>query len=501
MTEVSENYKKYCMGFGFDIPSDVPYLNAQAYRGMYNGPVIYIPKSIKYIGSRAFQTSNEGKEIVHGFNLDKNLSHKGIEFEKDSNLQYIESSIVDNYVHFEHVVFPDKLKYVGSEFGRTESQQYIKTIFFPSTIEEIGYYFCLNEKNLEAICIDKPTNSITLPTSLDNLSHTMIWNDQPAMFIKAKHNAKVWFYINGQMIQKRWYVGNVGDVIDYVIITPGYKEVKGTITLTDKLIKVEAQYDLEPLSDFVRYVEDGDIGDLEFDDLSNICSYAFYQKHSLKSVDLSKCTSLTFIPEYCFYESGITNILLPTSIENIDSYAFGLTFSLPTIDFSTCESLTTIGNYAFYNANIYSLDFSKCESLTTIGNSAFYYCGCLMELKLPDNVQSIGNSALSSTLLSFIDIPKNVKQLPSGFMYNSPRITEINIHNEVTTINSDAFGNNVYNINYTLTDVTIPSSVETIGNNVFTRCTNLTTITINKPQDSISGAPWGATNATVVWNG
>ena len=27
------------------------------------------------------------------------------------------------------------------------------------------------------------------------------------------------------------------------------------------------------------------------------------------------------------------------------------------------------------------------------------------------------------------------------------------------------------------------------------------TITINKPQDSVSGAPWGATNATVVWNG
>ena len=148
MTEVSENFKRYCIGMCVDIPSDVPYLNAQAYRGMYSGPVIYIPKSIKYIGSYAFQISNEGKEIVNDFNLDKDISYKGIEFEKDSNLQYIDSSIVDNYTHFEHVVFPDKLKYLGSEFGRTESQQYMKTIFFPSTIEEISYNLCYNERNL-----------------------------------------------------------------------------------------------------------------------------------------------------------------------------------------------------------------------------------------------------------------------------------------------------------------------------------------------------------------
>lgn len=52
-----------------------------------------------------------------------------------------------------------------------------------------------------------------------------------------------------------------------------------------------------------------------------------------------------------------------------------------------------------------------------------------------------------------------------------------------------------------LTNITIPSNIIKIGDgsNVFVECTNLTQITINKAQDSISGAPWGAPNATVTW--
>ena len=51
-----------------------------------------------------------------------------------------------------------------------------------------------------------------------------------------------------------------------------------------------------------------------------------------------------------------------------------------------------------------------------------------------------------------------------------------------------------------LTNINIPESVADIGNNAFYLCNALDTITINKPKDSIAGAPWGAPNATVVWN-
>ena len=50
-----------------------------------------------------------------------------------------------------------------------------------------------------------------------------------------------------------------------------------------------------------------------------------------------------------------------------------------------------------------------------------------------------------------------------------------------------------------IVELNIPSSVKTIFDNAFYGCSNLTTININKPKDSISGAPWGAINATINW--
>lgn len=75
-------------------------------------------------------------------------------------------------------------------------------------------------------------------------------------------------------------------------------------------------------------------------------------------------------------------------------------------------------------------------------------------------------------------------------------LTSVTIPDSVTSIGTYAF------VTCTgLTNITIPNSVTSIGASAFNFCSNLTTITIDKPQDSISGAPWGAPNATVVWTG
>lgn len=52
-----------------------------------------------------------------------------------------------------------------------------------------------------------------------------------------------------------------------------------------------------------------------------------------------------------------------------------------------------------------------------------------------------------------------------------------------------------------LKSVTIGSGIVSIDMFVFGGTTNLETITIKKPQGSVSGAPWGAPNATIVWTG
>lgn len=80
--------------------------------------------------------------------------------------------------------------------------------------------------------------------------------------------------------------------------------------------------------------------------------------------------------------------------------------------------------------------------------------------------------------------------------YKCSTLTSVTIGDSVTSIGYKAF----FNCSG-LTSVNIPNSVISIDSTAFNICTNLRTITINKPQDSVSGAPWGATNATVVWTG
>ena len=53
-----------------------------------------------------------------------------------------------------------------------------------------------------------------------------------------------------------------------------------------------------------------------------------------------------------------------------------------------------------------------------------------------------------------------------------------------------------------LRTIILPSTVTSIDVSTFVQLSaQLTEIIINKPQDSISGAPWGAMNATVTWTG
>ena len=73
-------------------------------------------------------------------------------------------------------------------------------------------------------------------------------------------------------------------------------------------------------------------------------------------------------------------------------------------------------------------------------------------------------------------------------------LTNITIPSSVKKIGGCAFEGCT-----SLSNITIPSSVIDIGNDAFEGCTNLTQITVNKAENSISGAPWGATNATVTW--
>ena len=137
------------------------------------------------------------------------------------------------------------------------------------------------------------------------------------------------------------------------------------------------------------------------------------------------------------------------------------------------------------------------NGITGIGNQAFGNCESLISVVIADSVVSIGISAFYSCAgFTSITMPNSVIEIGIGAFERCTSLKSMLIPNSVTSIQPGTFQNCV-----SLVSITIPSSVTSIGANVFRNCTALTTITINKPQDSITGQPWGAAGAEVIWTG
>ena len=129
-----------------------------------------------------------------------------------------------------------------------------------------------------------------------------------------------------------------------------------------------------------------------------------------------------------------------------------------------------------------------------IGEGAFSDIVNLENVKIEANINRIEYEAFGHCIaLKSIDMPNTVTNIGEAAFWDCESLKNVTIPNSVTKIEERAFLSN------NLTNITIPDSVTSIGTNAFLWCDNLTNITIQKAKDSISGAPWGAENATVTW--
>ena len=122
-----------------------------------------------------------------------------------------------------------------------------------------------------------------------------------------------------------------------------------------------------------------------------------------------------------------------------------VTVAVPGVEFAASPAAFTL------LSNIRNLDVEIPSGVTSIGGTAFGGCAGLTSVEIPSSVTAIGNSAFNGC---------------TG-----------------------------------LTSIEIPSGVTTISADAFAICTNLTSIVVHKAEGSIANAPWGATNATVTWDG
>ena len=95
-----------------------------------------------------------------------------------------------------------------------------------------------------------------------------------------------------------------------------------------------------------------------------------------------------------------------------------------------------------------------------------------------------------------IDIPSGVTIIGLRAFVSCSGLRSVSLPNTLLTIGQSAFASCS-----NLRTITVPGSVTEIVERAFTGCTRLTEIVINKPENSLSGAPWDAPNAAVIWTG
>lgn len=132
-------------------------------------------------------------------------------------------------------------------------------------------------------------------------------------------------------------------------------------------------------------------------------------------------------------------------------------------------------------AKIPSACFSRCvlidnivlpNSVSELGMSTFMGCSSLKNITLSKNIKTIPNSCFHATGFETFYIPDDsgIEEIEEDIFYNCSSLKNIYIGKNVKTINSKAFRN-------------VDSPI----------------IKISQGENSISGAPWGATNATIEW--
>lgn len=218
--------------------------------------------------------------------------------------------------------------------------------------------------------------------------------------------------------------------------------------------------------------------------LLNISSSAFSGCTGLKIVDISE--GVLAIGQQAFKGcTALEEIELPQSLRQLGNMSFTSCSSLKSI--SIPSGIQEIPQMCFASCGLEEINFS--EGLVSIGVSAFRDCYGLSSVSFPSTLRAIGNFAFS--LDNNYDINTNT--------YAHNTLQEIILNNGLASIGNSAFRG------CTVTEINIPSTIMSISsvssNESFIQCYRLTEIIVNQAENSITGSPWGATNATVTWTG
>ena len=229
---------------------------------------------------------------------------------------------------------------------------------------------------------------------------------------------------------------------------------------------------------------------LGYKDELSFGGYVFSNCSSLTSINLP--SQLIIIGSGTFKGTGLSEIVIPESVEKIGAYALATCANLTNVKlpsnlkivsqglFENCTSLTTlqlpatiteIEYEAFSGSAIASLTLP--DGVTTIGKQAFNKCANLSAIHVPASLKTIGDDAFfgctSLSQLTF-DPASQLGKIGNSSFYQCSSLKEVILPSGLSSIGQFAFSMSG------LITLSIPASVTDYGDECFARCMRLSVV-------------------------
>lgn len=176
------------------------------------------------------------------------------------------------------------------------------------------------------------------------------------------------------------------------------------------------------------------------------------------------------IGSYAFSHSKVSSVILPESIEEIGKGAFSNCSALTSCHLP--ESLGMLKDATFDGCTRLQ-QVNLPHTLTDIGIKAFHNCESLREISLPEGLKSIGSEAFRNCKsLTQVAIPAGVTTLAYKVFNECHALTHITLAEGLTVIEESALDN------CNLSELVIPSTVNSIGKKMVEKNRNLQKIEV-----------------------
>ena len=226
------------------------------------------------------------------------------------------------------------------------------------------------------------------------------------------------------------------------------------------------------------------------------------------------------------YGKKLKKLIISNGVEEIGDYSFA---NINIVDLVVPGSVRVVGTGSFVNnSNLLTATFE--EGVQDVWENVFRGCNNLHTVNVPSTVSYIRGGAFAGTnkltninidtnnpnykvvnnvvyskdgkrVITTSDVKTQLKleestEIIDPFAFINNQFSSVILPTKITTIGERAFENN-----NRLTSITIPNTCTSIDRNAFDTTPLLTQIIINKPKDSIPGAPWAASQGlkAVIW--